>query len=464
MSIRLRLTLLYTTILALALIVASFALYAVQSQITLDIVKTNLTRQMDGFSHGLMRSPSGNLIPSDGRLPGRWTQLRNLDGTVAARTFDLADTTLPLSAAGLSAVQSGTSWFETATVDDELLLIYSVPLSGQGTQVIAQAAAPLNERVESLSNLRLILIVGSGIVIVVAFILSWIVGGTALEPIQRITHTAQAIGSGHDFGRRVAYRGPNDEVGQLATTFNTMLGELETAYHQLEGSLDSQRRFVADASHELRTPLTTLRGNIELLRHQPPMPPEESAEVLADTQAEMDRMIRLVNQLLTLARADAGQPLRREPVPLTPLLEEVCRQTRHLAPERNISCESMPNVSVVGDPDALKQVLLILMDNAVKHTPAKANILLAAALQDGQVRIAVTDNGEGIPPQTLHHVFERFYRGDTARSGRSTGLGLAIAQELVNAQGGTIQAESRVGQGSTFTVTLARAKADDVQV
>ncbi len=130
--------------------------------------------------------------------------------------------------------------------------------------------------------------------------------GTALRPIHRITQTAQAIGAEHDFSRRVEHKGPTDEVGQLAVTFNDMLAELESAYRQLEEALDSQRRFVADASHELRTPLTTVRGNIELLRAEPPIAPQERAEILADTTEEVDRLIRLVNQLLVLARVDAG--------------------------------------------------------------------------------------------------------------------------------------------------------------
>jgi signal transduction histidine kinase len=406
MSIRLRLTLLYTAILATALIVSGVALYAIQSQLTLDIVKTNLMRQADGFAHGPMRPPRGGYEPPDDTLPGRWTQLRSLDGTVIGRTLDLSDTTLPLTPEALYTVLEGKSVFETAELDGEPLLIYSIPITREGTDAMAQVAAPIADRAQTLSNLRLILIVGGSIVILAAFALSWIVGGTALEPIQRITNTARTIGAEHDFSRRVTHTGPNDEVGQLATTFNSMLTEMETAYHQLEESLDSQRRFVADASHELRTPLTTLRGNVELLRHQPPMPAEERAEVLADTQAELDRMIRLVHQLLTLARADAGQALRREPIALTPLLEDVCRMAKQLAPERNLVCEAVPALTVLGDPDALKQVLLILFDNAAKHTAPHATITLGAASRDGQVEISVHDTGEGIPPEILPHVFE----------------------------------------------------------
>jgi signal transduction histidine kinase len=465
MSIRLRLTLLYTAILAVALIAFSVALYVSQSRITLDIAKNTLAQQAELFARGPKRPPPSSDKPppapdngtheSDGNLPGRWTQMRNAAGEVVARTYDLADVTLPLSAEGLAAAQNGAPWYETAQVDSEPLLIYSQPVKNDGVVTgIVQIASPIIEREQSLNTLRLVLIFGSALTILAAFALSWFVGGTALQPIQRITHTAQAIGAEHDFRRRVKHTGPNDEVGQLATTFNTMLSELESAYNQLEASLDSQRRFVADASHELRTPLTTVRGNIELLAHEPPLADTERAEVMADTKDELDRLIRLVNQLLTLARADAGQKLAHEPIALKPLLEDVARQMKTLAPAREIMYLRFDDVSVRGDRDALKQVLLILLDNAIVHTPADAEISLATTRRDSNIEIHVRDNGDGIPSEAQKHIFERFYRGNASRTGRSTGLGLAIAQELVHAQHGTLQVKSQIGKGSEFIVTL----------
>lgn len=460
MSIRLRLTLLYSAILALALIVFSAALYVTQSRITLDIAKTTLAQQAEGFVRRPHRPPEPWNEPPPGEyLPGRWIQLRSADGTVIARTADLADTTLPLSADGLRAVQIGTSWFETAVVDNEPLLIYSLPVRmPEGVNGIVQVAAPIGERGQSLNTLRLVLILGSSLIIVGAFVISWVVAGTALEPIHRITQTAQAIGAEHNFSRRVQHAGPNDEVGQLATTFNTMLTELEFAYRQLEAALESQHRFVADASHELRTPLTTVRGNIELLRREPPLAAEERADVLADTKDEVERLIRLVQQLLVLARVDAGQPLPRAPLALKPLLEDVCRQSKLIAPHRSIVCEPAPEVAVLGNRDALKQVLLILLDNAVIHTPPQAAITLTTASANAYLEIRVRDTGAGIAPDLLPHLFERFYRGDVSRSGRGSGLGLAIARELVKAQEGTLTVRSKVGEGSEFIVILPEAR------
>lgn len=468
MSIRFRLTLLFSVILAVTLIGFSTLLYITQTQVTYDAIKTTLARQameLAGRERRMPRhldnapTPPENTSPPPGpaTLPGRWTQMRSPEGPIVGRTGDLSDTPLPLSASGLQAVQSGQSWIETASVQDEPLLIYSQPVVVQDRVTgIVQVATSIAEREQSLSTLRLILIIGSGIVIIGAFVVGWILSGTVLKPIHRITQTAQTIGSKRDFGRRVQHTGPNDEVGQLAKTFNAMLTELESAYHQVEQALQAQRRFVADASHELRTPLTTIRGNIELLRHEPPMETKERAEVLADTKDEAERLIRLVNQLLALARADAGQTLRRESLPVKPLLDDAYRQVKLLAPRRTITCESSNDATVIGDRDALKQVLLILLDNALVHTPSGAAVHMAAHMVDGQVAISVQDSGPGIGAHLLPHIFERFVRGDASRSGTGTGLGLSIAKELVEAQGGTLEVSSEIGQGSVFTVFLPR--------
>jgi len=472
-SIRLRLTLLYSAILALTLIVFSTILYVSQSQATYGSIKANLVRQAEGMSGprrfpGPPPQPPGeggppdgsppDVSPPEGALPGRWTQTRSLDGTVLSRTFDLATVTLPLSSKGLSTVQNGTGWFETAQVQDQPVLIYSQSSKVQGGAVeIVQVAFPITQPEQALSALRLILVVGCSLAILAAFAIGWGLAGTVLRPIHRITLTAQAIGAERNFGHRVQHTGPADEVGQLAITFNTMLAELESAYRQLEQTLDSQRRFVADASHELRTPLTTVHGNIELLRREPPLDVQERSDVLADTKDEVDRLIRLVHQLLALARVDAGQALQREPLPIRPLLEDVCRQARLIAPRRTVLCEPPPDALVMGDADALKQVLLILLDNALTHTSPGATVEMTAAAAEGQVAISVRDTGAGIEPNVLPHIFERFYRGQVSRSGTGTGLGLSIAKELMQAQEGTITVESQVGQGSVFIVTLPQA-------
>jgi signal transduction histidine kinase len=212
---------------------------------------------------------------------------------------------------------------------------------------------------------------------------------------------------------------------------------------------------VADVSHELRTPLTTLSGNVELLRREPPISAEDRSEILADMGSESKRLIRLVNDLLALARADAHRSLQSEAVAVKPIVEEVCRQARLLAPEREIECSAPPDVAAMGQADALKQVLLILLDNAIKH--GDGTITVTGEVLEKSLALSVRDSGPGITPELLPHLFERFVAGSEANVG--IGLGLAIAKALAEAQGGTIRVESQVGEGSAFTLTLPLAAA-----
>ena len=229
-----------------------------------------------------------------------------------------------------------------------------------------------------------------------AFGIGWFLSGLVLRPIAHITATAQAIGAEQDFDRRVEHRGPNDEVGQLVRTFNAMLAQLQGAYRRVEQALQKQRRFVADVSHELRTPLTTIRGNIELLRRVPAIDPADQPAVVQDIAEETDRLIRLVNDLLMLEHSDARQALRSECVAIKPLVEDACRQMSTLDPGRAITCEAVESASVRGDRDALRQVLLILLENAIKHTAGE--IRVSTLVQPAAVEVRVEDRGRASRP------------------------------------------------------------------
>jgi two-component system OmpR family sensor kinase len=460
MSIRLRLTLLYSVILALTLTSFSAMLYGWQSQSLRSAEERLLAdaaHRIPEFNQLGDRPFEGRPFPQRGdeppnrRFGGRtlYVQILNSEGNVIVYSENLEEVVLPFSDAGQEAVRNGEPWVETAVVEDEHLLIHSEPviIEGQVTKVV-QVARSLADQDQYLNTLGTSLLIGSGAAVIIAFGIGWVLSGLALRPIHRITQTARTIGAERDLNRRVQYLGPNDELGQLATTFNAMLTELEVAYQQ-------QQQFVADVSHELRTPLTTLRGNLALLRREPAIRAEERADILDDMVGESERLIRLVNDLLMLARADARQPLRSGPFRVKPLIEDVCRQTRLLAPDRSITCAQLPDVIVVGDRDALKQVLLILMDNALRHTTGA--ITVSAEVVDEHVAMSVYDTGPGIEPELLPHIFERFHCGKSASTESSIGLGLAIARALVEAQNGTIAVESQVGQGSVFTVTLPQA-------
>jgi two-component system, OmpR family, sensor kinase len=224
------------------------------------------------------------------------------------------------------------------------------------------------------------------------------------------------------------------------------LSRLQDAFRKTEHALDMQRTFVADVSHELRTPLTTLRGNLSLLRRTPP--PEEQADILTDMVEESDRLIRLVNDLLQLARADAGRSLAKEPVDVSSVLEETIRQAHQLDSQRDIQLHSDSGLKILGDKDALKQILLIALDNALKHSAGNINVNVER--KGSSVEIRVQDFGEGIPPEKLERIFDRFYRGDDASTIQGFGLGLPIAKALAEAQDGEITLESQTGQGSTL--------------
>jgi signal transduction histidine kinase len=483
MSIRLRLTLMYSAILALTLLLFGGALYTIQARSTLEALKSDLLRTGEGIGAAVLfrhthppREERQTLPLQRGDAPPPVTfevfsgepafqQLREREivrvldaqGALVASPFGDQQDALPLSGEGLQALQAQQDWWEVVPGEDGRLLIYSRPVVSEGELIgIVQAARPLAERDRSLAGLGTTLLIAGVITLLAAFGAGWMLSGLTLRPIDRITQTAGAIGRESDFTRRVDYQGPNDEVGQLATTFNAMLERLQEAYQRISQALKQQRDFVADVSHELRTPLTTVRGNLALLRRNPPLPADEQADILADAVDESDRLIRLVNGLLVLARADAGQSLRCEAVALQPLVEDACRQARRLDPQREITALVEP-LAVLGDRDALKQVLWILLDNAIKYTHGPLSVAVEAL--GGQVELRVQDSGPGMPAEALEHVFDRFYRGEEASGAAGFGLGLSIARALVEAMGGKIRMESAPEKGSTVYVRLQATEA-----
>lgn len=456
MSIRLRLTLLYSAILALTLIVSGAILYATVSRISYGVFEealvdeTRLILTSRDFALDEVLLPRGRFA-----APETFVQTRTSSGEIIGSTRNLNDFSLPLDNDDLTKIQSGDEIMETMPTDAGRLLVYSQGITEQGDLIgIIQVARTLADHDQSMETLRETLMFGISAVTLIAFGIGWILAGTVLRPINRIAQTAHDIGTERDFSRRVLYTGPPDELGHLATTFNTMLGELQEAFSQAERALQAQRRFSADASHELRTPLTTIRGNIELLLREPPISEEDRVAVVTDIMAESERLIRLINGLLVLERTDAEWPVTPTAVEVKPVIEEVVRQAQRIDPERPIIANGVPDVAITGDRDAFKQVLLILLDNAVKYSPDKGEIEITATLARNRVRVRVRDSGPGIDPSRLPHIFERFYRGESSRSGEGAGLGLAIARALVEAQRGEIAVESQPGRGSIFIVSL----------
>ena len=467
MSIRLRFTLLYTLILALTLTIFGVALYTFQARDTLSSLQLDLRQGANKLAEAALKSESHPAPPDsqDGppppipfdqfsndqafqKFPEREIgRILDANGNLVSSPFGRQEDALPLSAEGLQTLQNQQEWWQTATVSNEKMLIYSRPvIVDNQVAYVVQAARSLTERDRTLQSLATTLLIAGSLMILIAFGIGWFFAEITLRPIHRITQTAQTIGDERDFTRRVTYTGPPDEVGQLASTFNSMLSRLQDAFQKVEHSLEMQRNFVADVSHELRTPLTTLRGNLGLLRRTPP--PEEQADILNDMVDESDRLIRLVNDLLQLARADAGRALAKEPVDVSLLLDETVRQASQLDPHRDIQLDIDPNLKILGDKDALKQILLIALDNALKHSTRSINV--RAERKGSLVEIHVQDFGEGVPPEKLERIFDRFYRGDETSTIQGFGLGLPIAKSLVERQAGTIRMESEPGKGSSL--------------
>ena len=275
----------------------------------------------------------------------------------------------------------------------------------------------------------------------------WVVAGRALRPLRSLAALTDEIGRSADLGRRLPAARGRDVLANLTGSFNGMLDRLQAAFA-------AQQRFTADASHELRTPLTSVRHNAGFLLAHPSAAPEDREAAVRDIAAESERMSRLVENLLTLARADAGQPLVRKPVDLAELAEDVCRRAGDVFAEREISCSATPVPAVSGDADSLTQLLWILVENAAKHG---THVWVAVTQRGPVAQVHVSDDGPGLPAGAEKLIFERFWRGDAARTGRGAGLGLAIAATIVRTHGGTILAANNGKGGASFVAELPLA-------
>lgn len=372
-------------------------------------------------------------------------------GVLVLDTSD-SDETGSLEAGDVAAALDGASRWLTLTGGDDDFRVLISPVVRDGDVVGALAVGESDEEVaEALGALLTVVGVAFPLALLVAGVAGIFLTYRALAPIDRITRTARDI-SAADLSQRLDMDLPDDELGRLARTFDDMLERLDDAFRR-------QRQFTADASHELRTPLSIMRGQIEVALARP-RSPDEYVETLEATGEQTERLIALTTSLLTLARADAGQiPIQPEPLEVSALVEMTVDQARHMAAERGVALSvEGPETWIVADTTLMIQLLLNLLDNAVKHTPSGGEVRVTWTADD-ELQLSVTDTGEGIPPKHLPHVFDRFYRVDTARTRveGGAGIGLAISRWIVEAHSGTIIASSQPGEGSTFLVTLPGA-------
>jgi two-component system OmpR family sensor kinase len=443
MSLRLRLALFGAGVVALTLVLFGALLYALFAR----GVNTNQDDALRARAHEAVASltstspqdlsPRAPLAPVDLKNSTEvFLEVLRPDGSLVYSTAQLngSPPSVPSSLLAQAAATRGSFANESA------LRMYAQPfasgyvVTGQSTQVPQS----------NLSGIVGFLIISGIPTLLAALAASWLVAGRALKPLKDVAQAADETGRARDFGRRLPDRRSRDEVALLSTSFNRML-------EQLQDSFESQRRFVADASHELRTPLTTIQGNAGLLAHGPPISEEVRRAAATDIAEESERMGRLVDRLLTLARADSGLRLQLAPVDLRAVVVDVTRQAAAVHPERAIEVEAV-DATVAGDEDALRQLLWILLDNALRY--ARSAISVRLELDSGWARLNVGDDGPGIPVNDRQRVFERFYRGDSARTGQSAGLGLAIARWITEQHGGRIIAERSRAGGAGLYVDL----------
>ncbi len=273
-----------------------------------------------------------------------------------------------------------------------------------------------------------------------ASLLGLIVTGRVLRPLRLMTSTARQI-TESDLTRRITVTS-EDEIGELGRTFNQMLDRLQSAF-------TSQRELVSDAGHELRTPITIIRGHLDLLGEDP----AERAETMAIVHDELDRMTRLVDDLLTLAKAERADFLRPEPLDLDELTPELFAKARQLG-ERDWRLGAVGAGRFTGDRQRLTQAVMNLAENAARHTPPGGTVELSSTQRDGTVSLAVRDTGPGVAPADRERIFERFTRGRGRVPVEGSGLGLAIVKAIAEAHGGRVALDTELGAGATFTIVI----------
>jgi two-component system, OmpR family, sensor kinase len=371
-----------------------------------------------------------------------FVQVTDRRGTILYRSINLGEDTLKLDAK----MERDTTFLEYAWLNGQSVRV-AVLRERNFTFLVGYPMAELSEALENLFSIFLVLI---PIALAVSVFGGLYLSNVSLRPVDEVTTRARRI-TAENLDQTIPHRVVNDEIGRLVSTFNDMIQRLHSSFAQV-------RQFSADASHELRTPLTVMRGEIEVALRSSKTP-EEYRRVLESSMEEIMRMSLIIENLLTLAKADQGtHDLHFSEVNLATLVQELFDDSEILAEEKHIrvTLEKNDSITIVGDQVRLRQLFLNLIDNAIKYTPDGGAVTLSVERHNGTALFRVADTGIGIPPGEIARVFDRFYRVDKARSRDigGTGLGLSIAKWIAELHRGTITIHSELDRGSTFTVEL----------
>jgi heavy metal sensor kinase len=464
LGVRARLTLIYATLFALVLMALGLLAYRTLASRLLNNVDDQLEEMATGL-RGYLRFHQGKpeLVadPNDPeqmffvQSAGRYVEVYDAsNGELLYQSRDLDILNLDLTPAE---VQEAVQELGTGDVESERIHLRvhdSLVRPANGHVYLLRVGISMLPAHNALTQFRRTLLLLIPLGIFAAALAGWWAARLALRPVGRLSRAAHAI-SPSDLERRLPLRGTNDELDQLAAAFNGLLSRLEQSVRQV-------RDFTANISHELRTPLAALRGEAEVTLSAP-RPPEEYCRVLESQLEEFDKLSRMVNDLLTLARAESGAiALHSDPVDLAALARTATGWLRPLAEDRGLTMELEAEGEMVisGDAHWLEHMLLNLLDNAIKFTQAGGTIRVRVHTENDQAVLDVADTGIGIPPEALLHVFDRFYQAEESRSKQAggTGLGLALVHWIVEAHLGRIDARSQPGRGTSFRIFLPLAK------
>lgn len=451
MSLRLRLTLLYSTLAGGVLLVFAAAVIYAFNALLFDQIDNTLETSANVIISEIKMGSLGRVEPdlsSADINSDVYVQVLGLDNQIQSSLRSLPGfTAKPFDPISL---RSEAPVFREVNDAEKHLRVFTVPLEQKGQRIwTLQLAVDLynfDQAHASLTNLLSVMLL---VAMLFFGVIAWFTLGQNLNPLKAITDTAEQINRADDLSRRIPYSGAeNDEIGNLVSSFNQTLERLEALF-------TSQQRLLADVSHELRTPLTVIKGNVDLMRRMKILDDES----LTSIDQEAGRLTRLVGGLLMLAQAESGRlTLNMKLVELDLLLTEVFQEMSILAQSKvHVHLNDIDQVFVNGDRDRLKQVLINLAANAIQYTPHGGDVFLSLEKISEQARIIVRDTGPGIPAEDLPHIFERFYRAEKSRTrGKTTGfgLGLSIAHWIIEQHGGRIEVVSKEGKGTTFAIWL----------
>ncbi|HEX9741482.1 MAG TPA: heavy metal sensor histidine kinase [Nitrospiraceae bacterium] len=460
LPLRVRLTLWYGTALALVLAVFAGVLYAEMARELREQVDLSLESAAAAAVRSLEQtrnSPFSQFDDLAAQFPelavvDKFFQIFSPSGAITIQSPHITRRDIPLSRVALEQALQGRSVYQSVKFTGESpLRLIAVPIRAGGTLVnIVQVGTSLLPVEETLRRLLLVLAVMMPVALAVSLAAGWFLAGRALKPVEGITQAARRIAEG-DLSQRLATPAAADEIGTLVSTFNDMIAKLDASFQQV-------RRFSADASHELRTPLTVMKGETELALRRP-RAAEDYQLVLESNLEEIDRLTRIVDELLFLSRADLGEvKMASLPVRLDELIRDVHKQASVLGQEHGaqVSLGPLTSATVLGDELRLRELLLNLVDNAVKYSKPGGRVEVSLATAGGWARLSVSDQGIGIPTPAQARIFDRFYRTNEARAHakQGTGLGLSICKWIAESHQGRIEVQSQPDQGSCFTVIL----------